>query len=275
MAWNKSHTHVPTIKNDLDALIEGEVRDDQVFRYLYSTDASIYQIMPAAVVIPKDIKDISEVVRYAGKNGLSIVSRGGGTSLSGQAIGPGIVLDHSRHLDEIVEINPEERYALVQPGVVLDCLNRALLPFNLMVGPDPASSAAATIGGMLGNNSSGTHSIMYGMMVDHIESIKVVLANGSVVTLDQKSIDEAGSVADRNNFEGRIYAGMLRILEEHSGLIKEAFPKVWRNVAGYNLNTIVDEFEKQGHINLAKLIIGSEGTLANIVEAKIKKPSPN
>jgi FAD/FMN-containing dehydrogenase/Fe-S oxidoreductase len=270
MAWNKSHTHVPTIKNDLDALIEGEVRDDQVFRYLYSTDASIYQIMPAAVVIPKDIKDISEVVRYAGKNGLSIVSRGGGTSLSGQAIGPGIVLDHSRHLDEIVEINPEERYALVQPGVVLDCLNRALLPFNLMVGPDPASSAAATIGGMLGNNSSGTHSIMYGMMVDHIESIKVVLSDGSVVTLDQKSIDKAGFVAGRKNFEGRIYAGMLRILEEHGGLIKEAFPKVWRNVAGYNLNTIVDEFEKQGHINLAKLIIGSEGTLANIIEAKIR-----
>lgn len=270
MAWNKSHTHVPIIKNDLDALIEGEVRDDQVFRYLYSTDASIYQIMPTAVVIPKDIKDISKVVKYAAKNGLSIVPRGGGTSLSGQAIGPGIVLDHSKFLNEIIEINPEGRYALVQPGVVLDLLNRALLPFNLMVGPDPASSAAATVGGMLGNNSSGTHSIMYGMMVDHIESIKVVLSDGSVVTLDQKSIDETRFVADRNNFEGKIYAGMLRILEEHSGLIKEAFPKVWRNVAGYNLNIIADEFEKQGHINLAKLITGSEGTLANIVEAKIR-----
>src|SRR5713226_180605 len=158
--------------------LRGEVRFDASSRKLYSTDASIYQIEPLGVVIPRSIEDIVATVQIAGEMHVPITARGGGTSLSGQSIGPGIVLDCSKYLHSILDIDTAGRVARVQPGVVLDQLNRALLPHGLQFGPDVATASRANLGGMIGNNSAGARSIVYGKTIDHVRRLGVVLSDG-------------------------------------------------------------------------------------------------
>jgi FAD/FMN-containing dehydrogenase/Fe-S oxidoreductase len=234
--------------------IRGETRFDAISRQLYSTDASNYRIVPMGVVLPRDEEDIFSVLDVAAKYNAPVLPRGGGTSLSGQSIGSAIILDTSRYLDSILDFNPEEGWVRVQPGVVLDHLNHYLRPHGYMFGPDPSSSAAATLGGMLGNNSTGTHSIIHGMTADHTLELEVVLADGNRLTVGHDS-----------PLPGNYGAGIKTILEQSRPEIETRYPRTWRTVAGYALNHLI-----QPDANPARLFVGSEGTLGIILAAKLK-----
>jgi FAD/FMN-containing dehydrogenase/Fe-S oxidoreductase len=256
---------LPQLEYDLRRAIAGEVRFDRLNRQLYSTDASNYRIVPAGVVIPRVPADVTAVMEIAGQYGVSITPRGGGTSLSGQAIGPGLVIDYSRHLNGIIELNPAERRVQVQAGLTLGRLNAALAPHGLMVGPDPASAPVATLGGMTGNNSTGSHSILYRMMADHVQAVEVVLSDGSSAYFGPKSPAEAAALAQQPTLEGALYREIPRLVEQHQADIAAGYPHTWRNVAGYNLNRLLAARLAGQPFNLAPLIVGSEGTLANII----------
>ena len=181
------------LRRDLEAEIEGEIRFDRVSRALYSSDASVYQIEPLGVVIPRTRPDIVRTVEIARRHGCSITARGGGTSQAGQAIGAGLVVDTSKFFNHVLEVNARERWARVEPGVVLDHLNLALRPEGLRFAPDISTASRATIGGMIANNSSGARSVLYGKTIDHVLELTVVLADGRVTTfkaLDPHELDE-------------------------------------------------------------------------------------
>lgn len=256
---------------DLKASIEGEVLSDEVSLGLYSTDASLYQIKPIAVVTPKHEKDVIQAIKIAHDHKVTIVPRGGGTGLAGQTIGTSMILDFSKHINRILEINPEGKWVRVQPGIARDNLNHALEPYGLHFAPDPATSSRANVGGMLGNNSSGTKSILYGKTVDHILEMKVLLADGTIMQLKEESPDSYAEKANGDSRTASIYAGVKEIIDAHRDEIEDKFPKVMRRVGGYNL----DEFIYTDQWNLSKLIVGSEGTLGTILEAKLNlEPLP-
>jgi FAD/FMN-containing dehydrogenase len=217
------------------------------------------------VVIPKSIEDMQATVELADKYGVSITPRGGGTSLAGNSIGEGIILDCSKYLNKILEVNREENWARIQPGVILDQLNGHLRPHGLLFAPDVATSNRANICGMIGNNSSGAHSIVYGKTIDHVLQLSVLLANGEQETLGALTQREWHDRVGNDGFLSTIYAKLDEIIRTNRDEIDKRFPKILRRVAGYNL----DEFVRQDHNNLAKLIVGSEGTLAVVTEAKV------
>src|SRR5262249_19846654 len=159
----------------------GEVRIDRLSRALYSTDASVYQIVPVGVVLPKTQEDLIATVKLCGRFGVPLTARGGGTSQAGQCIGPGVVLDCSKYFNQVLEVNAADRWARVRPGCVLDDLNLELKPLGLHFAPDISTSNRATIGGMVANNSSGTRSVLYGKTIDHVLELTVILSDGSVV----------------------------------------------------------------------------------------------
>ena len=167
----------PDFINELKKHFTGEIRNDLASRILYSTDASIYQIEPLGVILPKTQEDLHAAVELAAKYKIPILPRGAGTSLAGQAIGAALILDCSRWLDKIAEINSQERYAIVEPGVVLSNLNKAAAKYGLRYGPDPASAERATMGGVIANNATGAHSLLYGMSADHLISVDVIMAD--------------------------------------------------------------------------------------------------
>jgi FAD/FMN-containing dehydrogenase len=175
----------PDFLAELRKHFNGDIRPDLGSRILYSTDASIYQVEPLGVVIPRTQDDLQVAVELAAKYGLPVLPRGSGSSLAGQAIGEALILDCSRWLDRIVEIDPEARTATVEPGVILSALNRAAAPHGLIFGPDPASAERATMGGVVGNNATGAHSIIYGMTADHVRSADIIMADGSLATLGE------------------------------------------------------------------------------------------
>ncbi|RME99217.1 MAG: FAD-binding oxidoreductase, partial [Chloroflexi bacterium] len=165
--------------NDLGRHVAGELRVDDYSLTLYSTDASIYQVKPYGVLIPKTIEDVHAAVEAANKYGVPLLPRTAGSSLAGQAVNEALVIDFTRHLDQVLEVNQEEKWVRVQPGIVLDELNLHLRPLGLQFGPDPASSNRAAMGGIVSNNSTGSHSIMYGMTADHVLETGVILSDGS------------------------------------------------------------------------------------------------
>jgi len=251
--------------------IKGEVLSDDYSLGLYSTDASFYQIRPLCVVLPLDESDVKKAIAIAQKNKLKILPRGGGTSLAGQTVGEAMVIDFSRYMNKILEVNVQERWVKVQPGLVRDELNEEMAKHNLHFAPDPATSSRANVGGMVGNNSSGTKSILYGKTVDHILEARVLLADGTELLLKELSQEEFLQKAQQKNREGDIYRNFLEIIQQNQDEIKQRFPKVMRRVGGYNL----DEFVYTDHWNLAKLITGSEGTLAVTLELKLNlEPLP-
>src|SRR6516162_226232 len=199
----------------LTAGVTGEVRFDRLSRALYSTDASVYQIVPLGVVFPKSAADIVATVKMCTRFGVPLTARGGGTSQAGQCIGPGVVLDCSRHLNRVLEINAAERWARVEPGCVLDDLNRALKPHGLQFAPDISTSNRATIGGMVANNSSGTHSLIHGKTIDHVVGLKVLLADGSIIQVGPMNDAQVENKCAQQNREGECYRVIRRLALEN------------------------------------------------------------
>ncbi|MDP6111033.1 MAG: anaerobic glycerol-3-phosphate dehydrogenase subunit C [Planctomycetota bacterium] len=259
---------MPEIETALRERIKGDVRFDTYTRSLYSTDASIYDITPIGVVMPRSVDDVIAVHRYAFENKVAILPRGGGSSLSGQAIGEAIVMDFTRHMNQVLEINAAEKWVRVQPGMVLDDLNKVLRPHGLQFGPDPASSSRAAVGGLIGNNSTGAHSIIHGMTADHVESLDVILPNGDrdTVRAIERDSEEFAQLSHGESSLGKILKGLADLGDEYAFECETRFPKTRRNVAGYNLREAVTS----ERVDVPRLICGSEGTLVTIVEAKLK-----
>ena len=251
---------------DLQRHIAGEVRFDRISRALYSTDASVYQIEPRGVVVPRSREDLIRIVRICAEHGCSLTMRGGGTSQAGQAIGAGVMVDTSRHLNRLLELNAGERWARVEPGIVLDELNARLKAHGLRFAPDISTASRATVGGMMANNSSGARSVLYGKTIDHVLEQEVVLSDGSVARFGPLSGEEVEDKCAGEGLEAECYRVVRRLAREHAGEVGRRFPKVLRRVGGYNL----DEFVGPGRpFNLSKLMVGSEGTLGAVLEAKI------
>ena len=246
--------------------LRGEVRFDATTRRLFSTDASIYQIEPAGVVFPRTVQDLVVTMQVAAEHGIPLVPRGGGTSLSGQAIGPGVVIDCSKYLNHVLAFDASARRVRVQPGVVLEQLNRAVAGAGLQFGPDVSTMNRATLGGMIGNNSAGAHSLVYGKTVDHVRSVQVVLASGQLAWLGPRAAPQPRTPAFTPADE--LHHRLAALVEPLRAEIDARFPKILRRVSGYNLDALAEQTAR-GEINLASLIVGSEGTLALVAEAEL------
>jgi FAD/FMN-containing dehydrogenase/Fe-S oxidoreductase len=253
----------------LSRSVAGEVRFDRLSRALYSTDASVYQIVPVGVVVPKTESDILETIKLCAEFHVPLTARGGGTSQAGQSIGPGVVLDCSKSWNAILEIDAAGRRARVQPGCVLDDLNRALKPYGLLFAPDVSTSNRATIGGMIANNSSGARSVYYGKTIDHVLSLKVALADGSTLEAGPLSVDQFQARAHRDDRLGACYRTIARLASECADEVERRFPKILRRVGGYNLDRFL-RGDQNGCFNLTHLLVGSEGTLGVTLEATLR-----
>ncbi|NNE34188.1 MAG: FAD-binding oxidoreductase, partial [Rhodothermales bacterium] len=286
----------------LDGQIDGEIRTDDLSRALYSTDASMYKVMPLAVVIPRTVRDVQRTVEAASLCQVPILPRGGASSLAGQTVGEAVVLDFTVHLNRILEIDPKERWARVEAGAILDDLNSELVETGLMVGPDPASSNRATLAGMVANNSTGTHSIYYGNVIHHIRSVDAILADGSPVTFEAKSRKQWLEVAQGNGPVSELYRNLGDLATQNEAIILRDTPRHWRRNSGYRLESLlgnalpvvpvndglatlpeaqtdsgddnnlldrVDSGSNDEGRNLARLLCGSEGTLAVITAVTI------
>ncbi len=260
-----SQIDVVSLRRELASSFDGELRFDAVSRALYSTDASVYQIQPLGVVIPKSREDLVRVVNACRQHRCPITMRGGGTSQAGQAIGDGLIVDTSKYFNRILELNVEERWARVEPGIVLDDLNAALAKHRLRFAPDISSASRATLGGMIANNSAGARSVVYGKTIDHVLELQLLLADGTVAWCRELSPDELDGHSSGSTLEAGCYQRIRQLSADHAAEIERRFPKVLRRVGGYNL----DEFVGGRPFNLAKLIVGSEGTLGIVLEAKI------
>jgi len=254
------------IGEELRDRIQGEVRFDDSSRALYASDASPYEILPYGVVLPKTADDIAVVLELARRHQLAVLPRGGGTSLAGQTVGQAIVVDVSKYMADVLELDAEAAWVRVQPGMVRDNLNRFLAPHKLQFTPDISTTAQANIGGMVANNSAGTRSIKYGKTIDHVISMRVMLSDGSIAELKRLDEAELRSKLAKPGVEGDGYRTVRRVVTEHAAEIEARFPKVMRRVGGYNL----DEFIHHEAFNLSKLISGSEGTLAFILDVTLQ-----
>lgn len=241
-------------RNNLESELEGEVRFDSISKSVYSVDASIYEVEPICIVLPKNKSDILKAIKIAAKHEVPIIARGAGTGIVGGCIGKGMIIDTSKYLNNILQINFEEEYAIVEPGVVQDQLNEALSNRGYRLGPNTSTGNRATIGGMVANNSAGSHSLIYGKMVDHVLEVELALSTGELIRF---------STATN---EGKIYDTVQEIRKEYQKDIEKHFPKIPRRVSGYNL----DELIKDEPLNICKLIVGSEGSFGIATEIKVR-----
>ena len=268
------------LEQRLSDTLAGEVRFDLYSKALYSTDASLYQIQPIGVVIPKDKQDVIKTVQIASEHKVPILPRGGGTSLAGQSVGEAIVLDMSKYMNQLLEVNVAERWARVQPGIVLDELNHKLKPHGLMYAPDVATSSRANVGGTIGNNSAGSHSLIYGKTIDHVMSLDLILSNADPITAAPISLEALETKKQGNTLEANIYRELCRICADNAAEIRRRYPRILRRVAGYNLDEFVKDagskevtpYRRDGcdanhPFSLTKILVGSEGTLATTAEA--------
>ncbi len=265
----------------LEKELEGEFFTDETIRRLYATDASAYREVPVAVAIPKTEKDIEKLIRFANENKTSIIPRTAGTSLAGQVVGGGIVVDVSKYFNQVIELNEKEGWAKVQPGVIRDDLNSYLKPFGFFFAPETSTANRAMIGGMIGNNSCGSNSVIYGSTREHLIEVNAILSDGSKVCfgpLDSASFFAKAKGNDgRNTIESAVYTHINKILSDPKNIaeIEKEFPKVSipRRNTGYAIDMLarMQPFNPRGeHFNFSSLIAGSEGTLAFITSAKIK-----
>ncbi len=250
------------IIKDIRPLINGDVYSDKLHRVAFSTDASIYKIEPMCVVAPENAKDVSVVVEYAAKKGIPVCGRGAGSGVAGESLTSGIVLDMARYMNNILELTDSGNYAVCQPGVVLSVLNEQLKKYNRKIGSDPSSGNRATIGGCVANNATGSHWLKYGYFADHVESIEAVLNDGSIaeITNDFRPDDV------KDNRLNVIARDCLETLSDKKDLIEKSLPETLRNRSGYNISNAV----KDGKIDLARILAGSEGTLALFTKIKLR-----
>ena len=249
---------MPSLTHELRRAMDGSVADDDYTRHLYSRDASMYAITPRAVAFPRHAEDVAAAVGVAAAHGVPVLARGAGTSLAGQCVGPGLVLDLSRHLDRILEVDPTTSSALVEPGVVQDTLNTAAAAYGLMFGPDTSTGNRATLGGMVGNNSAGSGSVRYGMTADHVREVDVVLADGARVRLGPVDETERVRRSGPGTVDGRVHRDLPGLLARHAEVIRTGYPQHWRRAGGYRL----DRLAAGDTLDPSRLVVGSEGTLA-------------
>ena len=262
-----SRVDAEALRRELMSQLAGEVRFDKLSRALYSTDASVYQIEPLGVVVVRSREDVVRTVQVCSRLRCPITARGGGTSQAGQAIGPGLQLDTSKFFNRLLEVNVAERWARVEPGIVLDELNEQLRPHGLHFAPDVSTSNRATLGGMMANNSCGARSVIYGKTIDHVLEQHVVLADESVAHLRPLAPEELEAVSRGHSLEAAGYRAVQEVAASCAEEIERRFPKILRRVGGYNLDAFL---HRDQPFNLAKLMVGSEGTLGVVVEAKLK-----
>ena len=241
------------ITQKLRKQVAGEVRMDRYSRLMYSTDASIYQMEPIGVVVARSADDVEATIRIAGEHGVPVMPRGGGTALAGQTCNHAIVIDFSKYMRNMLEVSPEERWARVQPGIVNNHLSAAVRQYGLMYGPDPVTSQRATVGGGIGNNSCGPHSVIYGKTLDHILGVDAILSDGTRTHFSPVAGEALEDRMARAGIEGAIYREVRRLAHEHADEIERRFPKILRRVMGYNL----DSFMGEGPMNLTRAIVGS------------------
>ena len=258
----------------LQARITGEVYADRLTRALYATDASPYQLEPVAVVVPRTEHDVRATLDIACEYHVPVLPRGAATSLAGQTVGQAIQIDFSKYLNQVLELNVGAGWVRVQPGIVLDHLNGELAPHGVKFAPDVSPANRATIGGMIGNNSSGAYSLRYGKTIDHVLELRVLLSDGTETMLRELSPDEWAAKCAQRDLEGACYRTVTELAQQHRAEIERRYPKLMRRVGGYNL----DAFTGSHGLNLANIIVGSEGTLAVILEAKLRlvpRPAAN
>ena len=264
-------TDTRALQSELRRHIRGEVRFDPYSRAMYSTDASIYQMEPVGVVVPHDADDVAAVISTCAEAGVPVLPRGGGTSLAGQTVNHAVVLDFTKYMHRVLEVNPEERWVKAQPGITLDELNHHLRPYGLHFTPDPTTSSRATVGGAIGNNSCGSHSVLYGKTSDHVKELSVVLSDGHATTFQPITRTDLEAKLALGGLEGRIYATIGRIAEQQRDEIARRYPKIMRRVSGYNLDLMLEDRP----FDLTKMAVGSEGTLVTVTEAKLNlEPLP-
>ncbi|KAA5834934.1 FAD-linked oxidase C-terminal domain-containing protein [Saccharopolyspora hirsuta] len=256
------------LERALRAELDGEVAFDDYTRHLFSRDASMYSITPLGVAFPRHADDVAAAVRIAAGLGVPIVPRGAGTSLVGQTVGPGLVLDMSRYMNRILEIDPVARTALVEVGVVQDRLNQAAAAHGLMFGPDTSTSNRATIGGMVGNNSAGSGSLTYGMTIDHVRALDVVLADGSRTRFEPVGEAERERRAAADTLEGRLYRELPELVAANADVVEAKMPAFWRRACGYRLDRLAKYLGGEP-FDLAKFVVGAEGTLVIATRALV------
>jgi FAD/FMN-containing dehydrogenase/Fe-S oxidoreductase len=264
----------PDLVAALEGRVDGEVRFDEYSRQLYATDASAYEVTPVGVVFPRSTADVAAVVSLCADRDIPVLPRGGGTSLAGQTVNEAVVLDFTQHMDRVHEVDPAAQTARAGPGVYLGDLNATLAEHGLKFAPDPAWGDKSALGGAIGNNSTGSHSLQYGKTDAYIESCEVVLADGTVTEFGELSVDDLRERADPDGTtEQRVYAAVARVIDERE-TVEDAYPDLKRNVSGYNLDRLVEE-AATGTVNLARLLAGSEGTFAIVTEATVSlEPVP-
>ena len=258
------------IADELRRRVDGEVRFDPYTRLLYSTDASIYQMEPVGVVIPRSTADVQAVVDFAARERIPVLPRSGGTSLAGQTVNHAIVLDFSKYLNNVLEVNADEQWARVQPGIILEQLTRQVSAHGLQYAPDPTTANRACVGGGIGNNTCGAHSVIYGKTLDHVRELDVILSDGTSAHFGALAPAELEARLSAGGLEGDIYRGVLRIAAEQQDEIGRMYAKIQRRVSGYNLDEfILDGQRRNDPVNLARMVVGSEGTLCVVTEAKV------
>jgi len=260
------------LENTLRSAVDADIHFDTVHCHVYSVDASIYELVPQGIVIPKSREALIHTVKIAKQFNISVTPRGAATGITGSCLGHGIIIDTSKYLNKILEINYEQEYAICEPGVVQDALNAELAKNGYRLGPDTSTGNRATIGGMFANNAAGARSLFFGTMADHIEHVELVLSNGEVLQF-QNQLTEQEWKAKRNqkDTEGRIYNALWDIKEKYSHEIKNRFPHIPRRVSGYNLEALINN----DNLNVCRLLSGSEGTLGIATKIKVricKKP---
>jgi FAD/FMN-containing dehydrogenase/Fe-S oxidoreductase len=264
---NERNPPAPTFASELAGALrqslQGEVRFSEGDRGLYAFDASVFRQVPIGVVLPRNTEDVTIGLEVCRRFGAPVLARGCGTALAGQTVNAAVVFDFSKYMNEITDLDPGNRRARVQPGVICDQLRDAAEQFGLTFGPDPATHDHATLGGMIGNNSCGTHSVMAGKTVDNIEALEVVTYDGCRMTVGPTSPSQLENVIAGGGRRGAIYAGLKHVAETYGDAIRQGFPQIPRRVSGYNLDSLLPE----NGFHVARALVGSEGTCALVLEA--------
>jgi FAD/FMN-containing dehydrogenase/Fe-S oxidoreductase len=253
----------------LKTTLRGDVRFDLASRALYAADSSNYRQLPVGVVMPRDAADVEAALAACRKTGAAVLPRGAGTSLAGQCANVAVVFDYSRYMNGLSSIDPDKKLAVVQPGIVLDRLREAAEQHHLTYAPDPATHSRCTLGGMIGNNSCGVHGLLGGKVVDNVETLDVVLYDGTRMTVGRTAPEQIESIIRAGGRTGQIYSDLVSLRDRYASLIKEKFPRIPRRVSGYNL----DELLPENSFNLARALVGSEGTCATVVSATLNLTS--